>query len=543
MAPAGPMDGGGIAFHTIMQKKAALILVCVFACAALILWLWDEKPDSGFNSNERNMENTLRFDVAAPFTSLNPTESDSSGSTVIFPLLYSYLFVPDVNGKLTPDLADSWTYDHNTFTWTVSLRKDARFHDHSRVKARDAIYSIETILQNIRSALLGGIDKMWVVSDFVLKIRLTRDDPGFMRKIWDFEIIPDVGQTPVDYYNHPMGSGPFAFLRRDKDRQVVLVANPDYYNGRPALKKVVYFYEPDKEKTWTRLLAGATDIAQEISPKNYQIMKQYEKKFYFDHQTLKFYSILLYNTHDPLFIDPGVRTALTCAINRKYIVDTILNGYGKIAAGPMGVDSPFHDPKLVPLPYDPKKAVKLLNLAGWTYDGDGRYLCRDGKCFEFTLFLAKESQVEKKIARYIRLCLNDIGIKIHIRALPMAELYLRYNRNYRFQAVLTESTGAYRRPEYLMDIWTPGPFGVSLAGGFEDPEATRLLDMAMDTTDPAQQKVLFFKADDRIASLQPGTFLFHKTAIDAMSRRFSLPFPFTLSYPGIYRLRLASPAR
>ena len=70
-----------------------------------------EKPGIPSAGEKLRNENVLRYDVSAPFTSLNPTEVYASGSTIIFPLLYSYLFVPNGNGKLEPDLAIKWTYD------------------------------------------------------------------------------------------------------------------------------------------------------------------------------------------------------------------------------------------------------------------------------------------------------------------------------------------------------------------------------------------------------------------------------------------------
>ena len=84
-------------------------------------------------------------------------------------------------------------------------------------------------------------------------------------------------------------------------------------------------------------------------------MAQYEERYYFDLYPLSWYTILLYNTNDPLFSDPKVRLALSHAIDREYIVKKILGGFGIIAVGPMGVNSPYHNPDVKPIPYDPQK--------------------------------------------------------------------------------------------------------------------------------------------------------------------------------------------
>jgi len=82
---------------------------------------------------------------------------------------------------------------------------------------------------------------------------------------------------------------------------VVLEANKDYYAGCPAVNRIIFLFQPDREKAWTRLLAGETDIVQEISYKNFQMMRQYQERFYFNQYILRFYTILLYNTNDSLF--------------------------------------------------------------------------------------------------------------------------------------------------------------------------------------------------------------------------------------------------
>lgn len=496
-------------------------------------------PAFPYDPKNRSTENILRYDVTAPLVSLDPAEVDSGGSTLVFPLLYSYLFVLGDDGELEPDLAERWSLDPGKMQWTIYLRDDALFHNNQPVTAKDVQYSLEKFIKALRPVLVSAIKRISVLSDTTLCIHLRKEDPLILHKIWDFEIFPKPDGQEVDYYHHPIGSGPFKFKSRQGDREVSLDANEGYYAGRPALDQIVFFYQPDRERTWTRLLAGETDIAQEVSPKNYQIMRNYEDQFYFDRYTMRYYTILLYNTYDPLFLDPKVRRALSHGIDREYIVNNILNGYGSVANGPMGVDSPFHNPGLKPLLFDPQKAMALLEEAGWSYDSEARRLYKDGIPFEFSILVSKESQVEKKVARYIQLCLNNLGIRAGIQALRFEALQKKCVKNTRFQAVITELQGAYRKPEVLICYWVPGSKSPSIAGCFDHPEVTRLIKTCFETKDPKIRKELYYEIDAQIASLQPGTFLFQKTAIDLMSKRFWLPQAFSLTHEGIHRLRHA----
>ena len=514
----------------IWPAAAAIALFVITGC---------DPPLSQAPEPRPSRDNTLHIDVSYAFGTLDPTRPVTSGCNCIFPLLFSYLFVPGPDGELEPDLATAWSYDPDERAWTIHLRSDARFHTGDPVTATDVIYSLTALSEELRPALGEQVDAITRLADSAVEIRLNADDPEFPKKIWDIDIIPESGPDRFDYYKNPVGSGPFRFASRNKAEEVVLEANPDFYGGRPKLDNVVFYFEPDQDRSWTRLLAGRTDIAAEITPEHYEMIQRFEDRFHIDRYTLKYYTILLYNTYDPLFSDPSVRTALTLAIDRQAMVRDILRGYGRVATGPMGVDSPYADPDIKPLPYDPKSSIRSLIAAGWRYDSVGRYLHKDGQPFAFTLLVPRESTIKKQAARQIQLNLNDIGIKVHLEALPLDELVAKYRRNTAFQAVLTEFRGAYRNPESLEEYWSSNLGRPAAAGRFSQPDLDDLFRKSRLETKPFEKRRLIHELEELFIELQPGTFLFHQTALDVMSRRFSLPCPFTLSYQGISRLRHA----
>lgn len=484
-------------------------------------------------------ERILRYDVNAPFTSLNPANVRFSGSTHIFPLIYSYLFIPDIKGELSPDLAVNWTYEADEWRWTIHLRDNALFHDNNPVTAYDVKYSINQFFRHRDQNPYASIEKITVKSDIVLELYLNKEDPFILNKLWRIEIVPRPTDKISDDQPIPVGSGPFKFLHRHGHQMVTLKTNSRYYCKPPALDRVVFYYQPDREKAWTRLLSDQTDIIQEISPNNYRILKQHKDRFHIDTYPLHFFTILLYNTYDQLFTDPKVRKALAMGIDRNYIVDHILNGQGRIAAGPMGPDSQFHNPGVTPVPFDPMGAIKLLNQAGWYPDNAGR-LRKDGKPFKFTLSIFKEGQIERKVARFIQLNLNNLGIEVNINLLKYQDIKASYFQNTNFQAVLTELSGIHKELDILYRFWSPGEHGPSYAGCFNNDAVNYLIAKSLSTKNLNQRKALLQELDGLIASLQPGTFLFHKSATDVMSRRLSLPFPFQLTNEGIFRLQYAS---
>ena len=80
------------------------------------------------------------------------------------------------------------------------------------------------------------------VDEYALEIRLKQDDPSFLMNIWDLEIIPDPDRHanlhPDDV---PVGSGPFQFESWPDDGRLLLSANKNYYRGRPAIDRVIFY--------------------------------------------------------------------------------------------------------------------------------------------------------------------------------------------------------------------------------------------------------------------------------------------------------------
>jgi ABC-type transport system substrate-binding protein len=258
-------------------------------------------------------------------------------------------------------------------------------------------------------------------------------------------------------------------------------------------------------------------------------MKKYEDRFHFNAVLEPHHALLLYNTSDPLFADPRVRMALTYAVDKEHIVKNILGQQGVAAVGAIGYHSPFRNPDLQPIPYSPAKSLKLLKEAGWSFDRDGSYLQKWGQPFEFTILFFEEIPLHEKVAQYLRLCLNDLGIKTHLLPVQHDELLQRYLGHDEFQAVITEFMDALVDPNLLRRRWCPRDVEKSDAGSFENPDVSRLMDRALQESDPSVRQKLFHELDSLLTSLQPATFLYQRTSLNVLSKRFRLAYPFSSS--------------
>jgi peptide/nickel transport system substrate-binding protein len=381
-----------------------------------------------------------------------------------------------------------------------------------------------------------------IVTEHSIRIVLEANDLEFPKKVCHLEIIPQSEGAQIDCFNRPVGSGPFKFHGRNADREVELVAHETYHEGRPSLERVVIFYESDSEKSWARLLHGQTDFVQGVYPKDYEMIEKFKSSFLFDLNPYERYALVLFNIKSPLFSDPRVRLALAHAIDKEYIVKNLLGGFGMVSNGPMGVDSPFHDPTVKPISCDRRKALELFREAGWVYDDTLGCLLKDGRSFQFTILVFQDNQLDRRVAEYLKLCLNDVGVKMHIETLPFELLVEKYAYNDAFEAVLTEFKGAYMDPDVLEEFWSPTPARCAGAGCFEHPEVTELLSAAVVERDAPMKKALFHRLDTLMSSLQPGTFLYHKAMLGVISKRVVLKVPYGNRYFSIRQFKDASVA-
>ena len=489
-------------------RRCARFFVFLLICAIFL-------GASGYSDHPATIkkklrDDTLYYDVSVPFGSFDPTDCDLSGSGRIFPLLYSLLLTRDSAGEFVPDLAVSWDYDRENFIWTIRLRNDAFFHNGLPVTAMDVKFSLEAYVRKKKLGHASQVKKIRVSSVDTVRVELASDVPEFLRHNWSFEIVPMKKMGRKTGVEIPIGSGPYKFSYRAGDRRVVLVANDDYYGGRPHIDRVEFIYEPSKTKTWTRLLRGETDIGHDIAPGNYEMMQQYQDRFYFEEYISHRYDILLYNTKDPLFSDKRVRTALALAIDHQYLIDKILKGFAVPATGPMGVGSPYASPKLKPMPYDPEKALNLLFDAGWKWNREKRYLERNGEPFQFTVLFKKDDPVSKKVARCIQLCFNDVGVKAELEVLPVMDCQRRIRSNCRYQAVFLDINGCYYSNNTMLLCWMGNNREGAIIGGGNHPDVNRLIRQIVNENDGKKQTRLHFLFDEllvsptaRIISLSP----------------------------------------
>lgn len=188
-----------------------------------------------------------------------------------------------------------------------------------------------------------------------------------------------------------------------------------------------------------------------------------------------------WNQKRPLFQSSKVRRAMTLAIDRKRIIERILNGMGKEVTCPFYQSSPAYDHKILPLPYDPVQARRLLEEEGFAdLDGDGFLEKKTAEGilrFEFTLTYFVKDPTTKAISESIATSLREIGVKCNLNGVDIADISAIFDDK-NFDAYYLSWVGG-DPPEDLTQLWHS--YGAKVKGssnaiGFANAEVDQIID-------------------------------------------------------------------
>lgn len=149
--------------------------------------------------------------------------------------------------------------------------------------------------------------------------------------------------------------------------------------------------------------------------------------------------LVCYNTTYDLLSSSAVRTAFAYGIDHKRIIENILGGKAHLASGPFDIDSPLITSGLQSYRFNPKKAILLLEEAGWKDTDGDRIRDKDGRPLRFTLYYGKGLSIDEAVAREIKNNLSKIGVDVHPRPMSKSQINAHL-RSGEFEAVLMTHT-------------------------------------------------------------------------------------------------------
>jgi peptide/nickel transport system substrate-binding protein len=220
--------------------------------------------------------------------------------------------------------------------------------------------------------------------------------------------VAELGDYRAFNVDTPVGAGPFKFVSWTRGQSIVLEAFDDYFKGRPYLDRVTMRSISDFNAGVLLLETGDVDHL-EVPPNEVATVKRMGHITL--HQTLALqYGFLGWNQRNPLFQDRRVRQALTHAIDRQEIVDTLLEGNAEVAHASVSPLSWAYNDDVPRFEHDPERARALLAEAGWRPGADG-ILVKDGRRFSFEILSNDGNVVRRDISVVVQQYLRAVGIE------------------------------------------------------------------------------------------------------------------------------------
>jgi len=402
--------------------------------------------------------------------------------TALFDPLVAY----DPQMRYVPGLAESWTTADDARTWTFRLRPDAEFHDGRAVDAEAVACSLKRMARPDMGVTLGapGVYHQYLADmDLTIldrhTIRLTLAQP--LADLLDvlvtgYILPPDAlegrGEGPR---SAPVGSGPFELTDYQQGVCVRAARNRSYFNGIPEIETVQWLRVPDPRERLQLIREGKAQIA---AGPPYADALENQGLSYIRSRGSTVY-IIIFNTRETPLKDPRVRLALNLGVDRRELIDEVLNGAGYPLSGFI---SPAHfgfDPAQPDFPCDPRRARTLLREAGY---GQGLSLTLDSP-----ISLPNEA---RRLSRALSRQLARIGVAMDIVYTEDRELYANKVRLKDIHDMCVFDSSPLSTFRVLKEK-VDARFAGSWWQGYHNAPVEKLLDQAQSTADNARRRDIY----------------------------------------------------
>jgi peptide/nickel transport system substrate-binding protein len=474
----------------------------------------------------------LRIGLDTAPQHLDPRFGLDAASYKVSQLLYNGLVRLDAQARIVPELALSWDTPDAT-TYIFHLRRDVRWHDGRPFTAADVHYTFTSLLdpktQSPKRVSFDKIRSVDVLAEDRVQFVLSEPFAPFLSSNMTLPIIPwpREGEAPQNLDAHPIGTGPFVFVKQEPDVSLHLQANAAYFESKPSVDEVVFRILPDAMVRWFELQKGNIDLLQNVLPPDllsrlgadsqYNVVKSPGTNFMY----------VGLNSRDPILRHVQVRQALAHAIDRQALIQHVLHGLAQPADGILPAGHWAYEPHVSRYAYDPERAAQLLDAAGFA-DPDG-----EGPQARFQLqYKTSQNEVGRRIAEVIQESLRKVGVAIEIRSYEWGTFFgdIRAG-NFQLYALTWVGVTDPDIFHYVLHSQSIPPAGAN-RGHYVSPRLDTLLEQGRRATTLEQRRALYSEAQAIIAAELPYIPLWHDTNVAVLRTLFT---GYSLTPAGDYR--------
>ena len=459
-------------------------LVGIVATSALVL----SGCSGGGGGADTAADGPLVFGISADPTQTIPWLSTSTQSLQVLGQIYSSLLNTDANLQPVAGLSELPKVSEDAKTYTFTLRKGLKFANGSALDSQDVKYTYETIMDPATKATsasyFASVDRVEAPDPQTVVVKLKAPDASFVSALSNVNTSIVPSDVPVESLTTtPVGSGPYVFETRTPNQSITLKRNDDYYQGKPGLPSLQFRVIADEKAMVSALRTGAVDMAvfdnsvtaKTATAANVKVSTVDQLNFH----------VLQLRADAPALKDVDVRLALSCAIDRKQVLDTAALGAGKVT-GPITSPAYRSDPDSRPCPTrDLAKAKDHLAKAG-----------RSGG-FTITMITSQglySTAVDE--AQNIQAQLKDIGVTVKLETLDSGEYVQRWLAGDFDAAIALNGGSSDPNTMYARYFTSTGSF--NKVAGYRSATLDTLFAEGKATSDEAARKAIYRKVSQEL---------------------------------------------
>src|SRR4030042_1090209 len=446
---------------------------------------------------------------------LDPALSIDMYAVTIIQQLFDGLVQFDKDLNIIPAIAKSWKISQNGLTYTFYLREGVRFHNGREVTSKDLVYSFTRIVDpKTKSPAANFLDRVLGFKQFqegktyhvrgfrstdkyVVEVKVSEPYSPLLSILGmnKFKALPkeEVEKSGSHFGSLPVGTGPFRFVSMEEGKEIILEANPDYFEGRPYLDKIIFkiFHGAPWEGNFEKFVEGKLDETK-VPFKEFMDPGKL-KDFYICRKPLlsiRFYGMQIKTKP---FDNKKVRQAINLAINKEKIDKEAFQGMDHVTDRILPLGMPGSSPVKITYPYNPKRAKELLAQAG--YPG--------GKGIPpLQFWCAQKAEVAQKELEIVKSNLANVGIDLQVHT----------ETNWK---KFEETMASYKTPMFRYAWYADFPDPDNFLGilfhsksqynymAYHNPEVAHLLDRAREERDYLKRMEMYRKAEEIVLGGAP----------------------------------------
>jgi peptide/nickel transport system substrate-binding protein len=386
-------------------------------------------------------DNRLVYGESGRVDTYDPFTAHEAAAQRMADLLFDSLVDLGRNGDYVPRLASSWEISKAGTDVVFSLRGNVKWHlsaekaDSKEVgaplTAKDVVATVRFLVgaQNAipngeRFSVILGAEEL---DPLRVKVSLKRAVADPLRVLM-FKILPSYAfaglKTPQGFRDSafpkkPVGTGPYWFVKANKQGEVLLRSNKNYHGGSPKIETIVMKSYADQSVMAQSLMFNALDLVTYVSPRDLGEVMADKRLLLMPYDALS-YSFIAMNNARPVLSDRRVRQAIAMSVDRKEMLEAFFQGRGRLVTGPFPPTSWAYNLDVKPVSFDSVRARQLLQEAGYEdKNGDG-FLENSRKeqlVLKMAVPAAGEGDTLKKIVLGLQSYMAKSGINIQIEFL------------------------------------------------------------------------------------------------------------------------------